>query len=150
MTSTDRIEKQILLRAPRSRVWRAISNAEEFGRWFLVQLEGAFREGATIRGKITNPGYEHVPMEMTIEKIDAERLFSYRWRPYAIDPNVDYSGEPKTLVEFRLEDAEGGTLLTIAESGFDGIPISRRAEAYRMNDMGWAAQAENIRKYVGG
>jgi uncharacterized protein YndB with AHSA1/START domain len=87
---------------------------------------------------------------MTIEKIDAERLFSYRWRPYAIDPNVDYSGEPKTLVEFRLEDAEGGTLLTIAESGFDGIPISRRAEAYRMNDMGWAAQAENIRKYVGG
>jgi uncharacterized protein YndB with AHSA1/START domain len=150
MTSTDRIEKQILLRAPRSRVWRAISNAEEFGRWFLVQLEGAFREGATIRGKITNPGYEHVTMEMTIEKIDAERLFSYRWRPYAIDPNVDYSGEPKTLVEFRLEDAEGGTLLTIAESGFDGIPISRRAEAYRMNDMGWAAQAENIRKYVGG
>jgi uncharacterized protein YndB with AHSA1/START domain len=150
MTSTDRIEKQILLRAPRSRVWRTISNAEEFGRWFLVQLEGAFREGATIRGKITNPGYEHVTMEMTIEKIDAERLFSYRWRPYAIDPNVDYSGEPKTLVEFRLEDAEGGTLLTIAESGFDGIPISRRAEAYRMNDMGWAAQAENIRKYVGG
>ena len=150
MTGSDRIEKQILLRVPRSRVWRAISNAAEFGAWFRVAFEGAFREGATLRGKITQPGYEHVTMQIDIERIEPERLFSYRWRPYAIDPNVDYSGEPKTLVEFRLEDADGGTLLTIVESGFDAIPIARRAEAYRMNEMGWAAQTENIRKHVGG
>jgi uncharacterized protein YndB with AHSA1/START domain len=150
MTTTDRIEKQVLLRAPRSRVWQAISRAEEFGAWFLVDFETGFREGATVRGKITNPGYEHVTMEITIEKMDPERLFSYRWRPYAIDPNVDYSGETETLVEFRLEDADGGTLLTIVESGFDGIPVARRAEAYRMNDTGWGIQTENIRKYVDG
>ena len=146
----DRIEKHILLRAPRARVWQAISRAEEFGAWFLVEFESGFREGATVRGRITNPGYEHVPMEITIERMEPERLFSYRWRPYAIDPTVDYSGEPTTLVEFRLADAEGGTLLTIVESGFEGIPIARRAEAYRMNDMGWGMQTENVRRYVEG
>jgi uncharacterized protein YndB with AHSA1/START domain len=151
MTTPDRIEKQVLLRAPRARVWQAISRAEEFGRWFLVEFEGGFREGATVRGRITNPGYEHVPMQITIERMEPERLFSYRWRPYAIDPNVDYSAEPTTLVEFRLADAEGGgTLLTIVESGFEGIPVARRAEAYRMNDMGWGIQTENIRRYVDG
>jgi uncharacterized protein YndB with AHSA1/START domain len=149
-TTTDRIEKQVLLRAPRARVWRALSDAEEFGTWFQVKWEGAFREGATVCGRLTNPDYEHVPMEITIEKMEAERLLAYRWRPYAIDPKVDYSGEPKTLVEMRLEDAPGGTLLTIVESGFDGIPIARRAEAYRMHDAGWVEQAENLRKYVGG
>lgn len=150
VTTTDRIEKQILLRAPRARVWQAISDAKEFGTWFLVEFEEPFREGATVRGRITHPGYEHVTMEIIVERIEPERLFSYRWRPYAIDPTVDYSGEPRTLVEFRLEDADGGTLLTIVESGFDGIPIARRAEAYRMNEGGWAAQAENIRAHVGG
>src|SRR5262245_17680301 len=151
MTTPDRIEKEVLLRAPRVRVWQAISRAEEFGRWFLVEFEGGFREGATVRGRITNPGYEHVPMEITIERMEPERLFSYRWRPYAVDPNVDYSAEPTTLVEFRLADAEGGgTLLTIVESGFEGIPVARRAEAYRMNDMGWGIQTENIRRYVDG
>jgi uncharacterized protein YndB with AHSA1/START domain len=149
-TTTDRIEKQVLLRAPRARVWRAISDAGEFGTWFQVKLEGAFREGATVGGRITSAGHEHVPIEITIERIEPERLLSYRWRPYAIDPNVDYSGEPKTLVEFRLADAPGGTLLTIVESGFDGIPIARRAEAYRMRDAGWLEQAENLRKHVGG
>ncbi len=146
--TTDRIEKQVLLRAPRGRVWRAIADAREFGEWFLVKLEGAFRPGATVRGQITYPGYEHVTMEITVDRMDTERLFSYRWRPYAIDPNVDYSAEPKTLVEFHLEDAPGGTLLTITESGFDGIPAARRDEAFRMNDDGWGQQTENIRKHV--
>jgi uncharacterized protein YndB with AHSA1/START domain len=150
MSSTDRIEKTILIRAPRSRVWQAVSDSREFGAWFLVEFQEPFREGATMRGRITNPGYEHVPMEITVERLEPERLFSYRWRPYAIDPNVDYSGEPKTLVEFRLEDAEGGTRLTVVESGFDGIPIARRAEAYRMNDQGWGVQVENVRRHVGG
>lgn len=148
MSSTDRIEKQILLRAPKSRVWRALSNAEEFGAWFRVALEGAFAEGATVRGNITHPGYKHLTMEMRIERIDPERLFSYRWHPYAVSPDVDYSAEPTTLVEFRLQEAAGGTLLTIVESGFDRIPSQRRAEAFRMNEGGWFEQLVNIERHV--
>jgi uncharacterized protein YndB with AHSA1/START domain len=146
--STNRIEKRILLRAPRSRVWRALADGEEFGAWFGVKLEGAFAEGATVRGKITHPGYEHVTMEMLIERMDAERFFSYRWHPYAVDAEIDYSAEPTTLVEFRLEEGKGGTLLVIVESGFDNIPAARRAEAFRMNDRGWAAQTESIERHV--
>ncbi len=148
MTSTDRIEKSILLRASRSRVWHALTDAQEFGAWFRVQLEGAFAEGAIVRGRITHPGYEHVTMEMLIERMEPERLFSYRWHPYAISPDVDYSAEPMTLVEFRLEEAEGGTLLTVVESGFDRLPSRRRAEAFRMNDNGWTEQIVNIERHV--
>ena len=147
-TSTDRIERRIVLRAPRSRVWRAIATPKEFGQWFRVNLEGSFVEGATTRGKITHPGYEHVTMEMEIERIEPERYFSYRWHPYAIDPTVDYSTEPTTLVEFMLEEADGGTALTIVESGFDRIPAGRRPEAFRMNDKGWAGQINNIARHV--
>ena len=147
-TTTDRIEKTITLRAPRSRVWRALTVAEEFGEWFRVKLEGPFVEGATVRGRITHPGYEHLTMEIMVERIDPERYFAYRWHPYAINPGVDYSKEPTTLVEFRLEDAAGGTVLTLTESGFDRISLSRRAEAFRMNDNGWAGQLRNIEKHV--
>jgi uncharacterized protein YndB with AHSA1/START domain len=146
--STDRIEKTIVLRAPRSRVWRAIANAEEFGAWFGVKLEGAFAPGARVQGRITTPGYEHLTMDITIEQVDPERLFSYRWHPYAIDPGMDYSGEPTTLVEFRLDEVAGGTRLTVIESGFDRIPLERRAEAFRMNDQGWAEQIQNIERHV--
>jgi uncharacterized protein YndB with AHSA1/START domain len=146
--STDRIEKRVVIRASRSRVWRAITNAEEFGAWFRVNLEGAFAEGATIRGRITHPGYEHVTVDMLVERIEPERYFSYRWHPYAIDPAVDYSAEPTTLVEFTLEETEGGTALTIVESGFDRIPLARRSEAFRMNDQGWAGQIKNLERYV--
>jgi uncharacterized protein YndB with AHSA1/START domain len=148
VTSTDRIEKTVTLRAPRARVWRALTAAEEFGTWFRVKLEGAFTEGATVHGKITIPGYEHVTMEMQIERIEPERYFSYRWHPYAVDPKVDYSAEPATLVEFTLEEAGGGTVLTIVESGFDRIPVARRAEAFRMNDNGWTGQIKNIERHV--
>jgi uncharacterized protein YndB with AHSA1/START domain len=147
-TATDRIEKEIVLRAPRSRVWRALANAQEFGAWFGVKFEGSFKPGQRIEGEFTSPGYEHVTIDLEIERMDPENLLSYRWHPYAIDPAVDYSGEPTTLVEFRLEDAPGGTQLTIVESGFDGIPLARRAEALRMNDDGWAAQLENIERHV--
>ena len=147
-TTTDRIEKTITLRAPRSRVWRALTVAEEFGEWFRVKLEGPFVEGATVRGRITHPGYEHLTMEIMVERVDPERYFAYRWHPYAIDPGVDYSKEPTTLVEFRLEDAAGGTVLTLTESGFDRIPLSRRAEAFRMNDNGWSEQLKNIERHV--
>lgn len=146
--STDRIEKRIDLRATRSRVWRAITTAEEFGTWFRMKLEGEFAEGATIRGRITHPGYEHVTVDLLVERIEPERYFSYRWHPYAIDASVDYSAEPTTLVEFVLEDTEDGTAVTIVESGFDRIPLGRRSEAFRMNDQGWAGQIKNLERYV--
>jgi uncharacterized protein YndB with AHSA1/START domain len=147
-SNTDRIEKTIVLHAPRSRVWRALANAGEFGQWFRVKLEGDFVEGATIRGKITYPRYEHLTMELKVERIRPESYFAFRWHPYAIEPDVDYSSEPMTLVEFKLEDAGGGVLLTIIESGFDQIPLARRALAFRMNDQGWAAQLGNIESHV--
>jgi len=146
--STDRIEKTIALRATPSRVWRAVTNAEEFGTWFGVKLEGAFAEGATVRGRITHPGYDHLIMEVIVVRIAPERYFAYRWHPSAIDPNVDYSVEPTTLVEFRLDKDGEGTILTIAESGFDSLPAARRDEAFRGNDQGWTIQAKNIERHV--
>jgi uncharacterized protein YndB with AHSA1/START domain len=148
MTDTNRVEKKVVLRAPRSRVWRAITNAEEFGAWFGAKLESAFAEGALVRGRITHPGYEHLTLEILVERIEPERYFAYRWHPYAIEPDVDYSPEPMTLVEFRLDEADGGILLTIIESGFDRIPLARRAEAFRMNEQGWTEQTRNIERHV--
>ena len=148
MTETDRIEKKVTLKAPRSRVWRAIADADQFGVWFGVKLESPFKAGKTVRGRILHPKYEHMKLDMEIEKIEPERYFSYRWHPYPIDPNVDYSKEPTTLVEFILEEDNGGTALTIVESGFDRIPLARRVEAFRMNDNGWTSQIKNIEKYV--
>jgi uncharacterized protein YndB with AHSA1/START domain len=147
-TTTDRIEKKSLISAPLPRVWRALSDAREFGQWFRVALEAPFAEHTTVRGKVTYPGYEHLTVEMAVERIEPEHFFSYRWRPHAVDLNYDYSKEPMTLVEFSLEATDGGTWLTIVESGFDGIPASRRAEAFRMNEAGWSHQIANIEKYV--
>ena len=148
-SSTDRIEREILLKASRSRVWRALSNAEEFGDWFGVALKGkTFAAGARVQGPITYPGYEHVVFDVLIVKVEPERSFSFRWHPYAVDPSVDYSKEPTTLVEFELKEVEGGTLLTVVESGFDSIPPSRRLEAFRMNSGGWDEQMKNIEKHV--
>jgi uncharacterized protein YndB with AHSA1/START domain len=147
-TGTDRIEKTVILKAPRARVWRAIADAKQFGEWFRVRLDGEFAAGATIRGNITDPGYEHLTMAVVVDRMEPERFFSYRWHPHAIDPKVDYSIEPMTLVEFTLEDAAGGTRLTIVESGFDRIPLSRRALAFRMNSDGWSEQLQNIERYV--
>ena len=146
--TTDRIEKTVVLRAPRSRVWKALTDAREFGNWFRVNLERPFAPGTAVTGQITHPGYEHVKMEMLIDRIEPEHYFSYRWHPYAVDPAVDYSQEPTTLVEFHLDDAEGGTRLRIVESGFDRVPAARRDEAFRMNEQGWNGQAKNIERYV--
>lgn len=146
---SDRIEKQIVLRAPRSRVWKAIHDKTEFGTWFRVRFPpGTFVPGETVRGNILHPGYEHMVMDVEIVEVAPERQLSYRWHPYAIDPNVDYSAEPATLVTFTLEDVPEGTLLKIVESGFDQIPAHRRDEAFRMNDGGWAAQTKNIERHV--
>ena len=147
--SLDRIEKRILLRAPRGRVWRALADSESFGKWFGVKMEGSFAPGARLRGKVMHKGYEHAPFEITIERMEPERLFSWRWHPNAIDPKTDYSGEPTTLVVFELEDAPDGTLLTVVESGFEGIPLARRGEAYRGNEQGWTMQMKAIEGYVG-
>ena len=146
--TSDRIEKQAVLKAPRSRVWRAITDAGEFGTWFGAKFDTGFSEGKSSAGKITFPGYEHVTIEVVVERIEPETLFSFRWHPYAIDTSVDFSAEPMTLVEFRLEEADAGTRLTIVESGFDQIPLARRAEAFRMNEGGWAHQISSIDAYV--
>ena len=146
--SSNSISKKVVILASQARVWRALSDSAEFGQWFQMKLDGPFKEGATVRGKITHPGYEHVSVEFQVERLEPERYFAYRWHPYAIDTTVDYSQEPMTLVEFRLEEAKAGTLLTITESGFEGIPVARRAEAFRMNDGGWTAQITNIQKHV--
>jgi uncharacterized protein YndB with AHSA1/START domain len=147
-TSTDRIEKKVLLRAPRARVWRALTNAEEFGKWFGVEMAGRFAPGARVKGKITHKGYEHVPFEVDIERMEPEKLFSWRWHPGVTEPNVDYSTEPKTLVVFQLEEVPDGTMLTVVETGFDQVPLARRAAAYRDNDGGWEGQMESIERYV--
>jgi len=145
---TDRIEKSIELNAPVERVWRALTDHEEFGTWFRVKLEGPFVPGGIARGHITHPGYEHVTWAVTVKRMDAPHLFSFTWHPYAIDPAVDYAGEQPTLVEFRLEPTAQGTRLTLVESGFDGVPAGRRAEAFRMNSGGWSQQMKNIQAHV--
>jgi uncharacterized protein YndB with AHSA1/START domain len=144
----DRIEKRIELKAPISRVWRALTDYREFGEWFRVKLDGPFVAGQISRGQITYPGYEHLKWEAVVQKMEPERLFSFTWHPYAIDQKEDYSKEPPTLVEFRLEETAAGTLLLLTESGFDKIPAARRIEAFRMNDGGWAQQMTNIENHV--
>lgn len=170
MSSTDRIEKKVLLKANVSRVWRALSDAEEFGKWFGFSLEGPFIEGKTMKGtfqgtideaaliehqrnagvtptrvKLPGPGFTFC----TVERIEPERYFSFRWIPYGIDEDADLENEPTTLVEFRLEPAPEGTRLVITESGFDRVPAHRRERAFKMNAGGWEAQAANLERYLG-
>jgi uncharacterized protein YndB with AHSA1/START domain len=149
MKNTDRIEKKVVLKAPRARVWRALTDAQEFGTWFRAKLDGGFAAGKSVSGQITYPGYEHLKFEATVERMEAGRLLSFRWHPGAVNA-ADVGDEPTTLVEFQLEDTPEGTLLTVVESGFDQLPPGRREEAFRMNDGGWAEQMENIRKHVDG
>jgi uncharacterized protein YndB with AHSA1/START domain len=143
-----RIEKRIELKAPVSRVWRALTDHREFGEWFGVKLDGPFVPGQAARGKITHPGYEHVKWEAVVQKMEPERLFSFTWHPYSVDPKIDYSKETPTLVEFKLEKIPSGTLLLLTESGFERVPSDRRLEAFRMNEGGWTAQMKNIESYV--
>ena len=145
---TDRIEKSIELRAPIERVWRAISDHREFGEWFRVALEEPFRPGELARGRVLYPGFEHVVWEANIVKMEPPRLFSFTWHPYAVDPNVDYSKEPPTLVEFRLTPTADGTHLVITETGFEALPAGRQPDALRMNGSGWAEQTRNIKAHV--
>jgi uncharacterized protein YndB with AHSA1/START domain len=145
---SDRIEKRIEIEAPVARVWRALTDHREFGEWFRVKLDGPFAQGEVSRGRLTYPGYEHIKLEATVQKMEPERLFSFTWHPYAIDPAIDYSQEPTTLVEFRLEPTDGGTVLVVTESGFDAIPKERRMEAFRMNEGGWTQQMTNIARHV--
>ena len=148
-TSTDRIERKIFLKAPRARVWRALSDAAEFGAWFGVAFKGkTFVAGKSVQGQVTYPGYEHIVMEVQIERMQRERSLSWRWHPAAIDPSIDYSQEPTTLVVFELEEIDGGTMLTVVESGLDKIPLARRATVFRLNSSGWDEQMRNIEKHV--
>jgi uncharacterized protein YndB with AHSA1/START domain len=158
-TSTDRIVKSVLLRASRERVWRAISDSKQFGSWFGVEFDGPFVAGASIVGKIapttvdaevakTQEPYTGFRFEFAVDHVEPMRLFSFRWHPFAVDSGVDYSKEPFTLVAFQLEDAAGGTMLTVTESGFDRIPLERRAKAFAANEGGWTAQMKLIEKYL--
>lgn len=158
-TSTDRIEKQILLKAPRDRVWRAISDSTEFGTWFGVELDAPFVAGRRVTGKIAptkvdpdiakmQQPYLGMAFEIFVDRIEPMRLFSFRWHPHAVEPSVDYSKEPMTLVVFELEETSDGTLLTITESGFDRIPLARRAKAFTANAGGWSAQIGLIARYL--
>lgn len=146
--STDRIEKEVEIKEPVSRVWKALTDYEEFGTWFRVNLEGPFVPGETARGNILHPGYEHLIMEVVVQKMEPERYFSFTWHPFAIDPDEDYSQETPTLVEFTLEETAAGTRVRVVESGFDKIPAHRRDEAFRMNEGGWTAQVQNIKNHV--
>jgi len=146
--SESTIEKRIELKATVSRVWRALTDYREFGEWFRVRIDGPFVPGEVSSGNITWPGYEHYKWEAVVKAMEPERLFSFTWHPYALDQSRDYSQETPTLVEFRLEPTAVGTMLTVTESGFDKIPADRRAEAFRMNDGGWAQQVVNIERYV--
>jgi uncharacterized protein YndB with AHSA1/START domain len=144
----DRIEKRIELKAPVARVWRALIDYREFGTWFRVKLDGPFVPGEEAHGFITWPGYEHLEWRAVVRSMEQERLFSFSWHPYAVNPKMDYSKETPTLVEFRLEEIAGGTLLTVTESGFDKIPAARRDEAFLRNDGGWTQQMKNIETHV--
>jgi uncharacterized protein YndB with AHSA1/START domain len=157
--SSDRIDKKILLHSPRKRIWHALTDSSEFGFWFGMKFDEPFKPGALMRGVIAPTGvnaevaksqkkYEGLAFEITIEKIEPERLFSFRWHPYAVDPAVDYSAEPTTLIEFVLEDATDGILLTVSESGFDRIPLARRAQAFTANDKGWEMVVTMLGDYL--
>ncbi len=157
--STDHIEKKVLLRAPLKRVWRALSDSTEFGRWFGVRFDGPFAPGAHLRGVITpttvnaevakaQKEYEGRPFEITIEQMEPEKLFSFRWHPFAVERGVDYSSEPTTLVVFALEEVADGVMLTVTESGFDRIPLERRAKAFKANEEGWGMMVKVFEEYV--
>ena len=157
--NTDRIEKKVLLRAPRNRVWRALSDSTEFGTWFGMKFDGPFAPGASMRGAIVpttvdaevgkaQKPYEGMPVEIAIEQMEPERLFSFRWHPFAVERDVDYSAEPTTLVVFELEEVANGIMLTVTESGFDGIPLARRAKAFTANEGGWGMVVKLIEQYV--
>jgi len=145
---TNRVEKSIELNAPVEKVWRALTDHNEFGTWFRVKLDGPFVPGEISRGHITHPGYEHLKWEATVQRMDAPRHFSFTWHPYAVDPKVDYSQEAPTLVEFRLEPTANGTRLVVVETGFEALPAHRQPDALRMNDSGWAQQMMNIKAHV--
>lgn len=157
--STDRIEKTILLRAPLKRVWRALSDSTEFGNWFGMRFNAPFTPGATMTAVIVpttvnqeiaemQKPYEGISFEINIEQMQPERLFSFRWHPGAVEPGFDYSSEPTTLVVFTLRKVPDGVQLTVTESGFDQIPLARRAKAFSANEGGWTLVIKLIEEYL--
>ncbi len=145
---SDRISAKIVLRSPRARVWRALTDSEELGRWFGIKGLGPLSPGATVHGTYTHEGFEHIPFEAVVERLEPERVFSFRWHPFAVDPGVDYSVEPRTLVVFTLEETEGGTILSVVETGFDSLPPGRREKAYAEHTEGWPYQLKAVEQYL--
>ncbi|MFJ4290443.1 SRPBCC family protein [Cupriavidus sp. NPDC089707] len=150
-SDTDRIERSILIEAPVARVWHALADADTFGSWFGVKFDGAaFTPGQRAVGSITYPGYEYLKFDVQVERMEPGKLLSWRWHPAPMERGRDYSDEPSTLVEFTLREVDGGTMLTVVESGFDQIPPERRMEAFRINSGGWDEQVKNVLKHVTG
>jgi uncharacterized protein YndB with AHSA1/START domain len=157
--SSDRIQKEIVLHAPRARVWQAISDSKQFGTWFGVAFDDTFAEGARLTGRIVpttvdadvaklQESHAGATFEFLVDRIEPMARISFRWHPFAVEPGVDYSKEPTTLIVFELQQVPGGTLLTISESGFDQIPLARRAKAFTANEGGWTMQTKLIEKYL--
>jgi len=157
--NSDRIQKEILLHATRARVWQAISDSKQFGAWFGVAFDDTFTEGARLTGRIVpttvdadiarlQEPHAGAPFEFVVDRIEPMERISFRWHPFAVEPGVDYSKEPTTLIVFELQEVPGGTLLTISESGFDQIPLARRAKAFTANEGGWTMQTKLIEKYL--
>jgi len=158
-TSTDRVEKKAVIRAPRAKIWRALTDSKEFGTWFGMRLDAPFEPQKSVHGTIVpttvdpevakhETPYEGVRFELVIDRIEPEKVFSFRWHPGAVDPKVDYSSEPMTLVTFTLDEADGGILVTVTESGFDRLPAERRAKALAGNAEGWAMVVTLLDTYV--
>jgi uncharacterized protein YndB with AHSA1/START domain len=149
-TTTDRIEKRVVLAAPAARVWRAVTDSGEFGAWFGARIEDPFRAGHTVHAWVTTPGYEHLEFDMHVESVEPTRRFAFRWCPHVLDADVDPRNEPTTLVEFELEPAADGTLLTVRETGWEAIPEWVRAESFGRNERGWGEQMDNVARHVAG
>ena len=156
---SGRIEKKIVLRAPLERVWHALTDPDEFASWFGIRVDGPFQPGARMRGTIVGTSVDPaiaeaqrqhagIPFEFTIDRLEPPRLFSFRWHPHAIERGVDYSHEPTTLIVFTLQETAQGVLLTVTESGFDQIPLERRAKAFEANDQGWGMIMGLIEKHL--
>lgn len=156
--STDAIVKTAVVRAPLARVWAAVSDARQFGQWFGVEFDGPFVAGASLTGRIRPTTVDpevaalqapHAGTAFAVEvaTVDPPRRFAFRWHPFAVG-GVDVSAEPMTLVTFDLEATGDDTRVTITESGFDGIPLARRAAAFSANDSGWTHQLRLVGLFV--
>jgi len=149
-SASSTVERSTLVRAPRSRVWQALTSIQEFSKWFCVKdADGEFTPGARLRMVSTHECGKGEEFFVDVVKMEAPETFSWRWTPGSKQPGEDTSSEPMTLVEFRLKEVEGGTLVTVTESGFDKLSLTRRIRVFEQNDKGWEIQLASLTRYAG-